>query len=152
MGDSLLRKHQTKSTDLKRRLFEVGLAGSPPSHPTLTHTITSPKRLLARQVPSFGRKEEEHLLKFQPPSHSPQLMKTGKDFQIRKSPKNAKNAQEPLSHTFSNFYKQDAIRDDPLLVPSPLSSPLSPPLSSPKSRALKTRLLEKAQSLPPPSI
>lgn len=143
LGDSLLRKHHAKSTDLKRRLFEVGLAGSPPSHPTLTQTIASPKRLLARHIPSFGRKEEEHLIKFQPPSHSPQLMKTGKDFQIRKSPKASKNAQEPLSHTLSNFYKQDAIRDDPIIVPSPSHSPTVriPSLSSPKSRVLKTRLL-----------
>lgn len=143
LSDSLLRKHHAKSTDLKRRLFEVGLAGSPPSHPNLAHTIASPKRLLARHVPSFGKKEEEHLLKFQPPSHSSQLMKTGKDFQIRKSPKAAKSPQEPLSHTFSNFYKQDAIRDDPVLVSSPSQSPSIPiaPLSSPKSRALKTRLL-----------
>jgi hypothetical protein len=46
-----------KSTDLKRRLFEVGLAVSPLSPPLLA-TVASPKRLLARHPPPFASREE----------------------------------------------------------------------------------------------
>lgn len=76
------------------------------SPPPLLATVASPKRLLARFAP---RKEEEPLLKFQP-SHSPQLTKTSKDFQIRKSPK--ASSKPPQSVTMSSFYRPDSIRGD----------------------------------------
>jgi hypothetical protein len=75
------------------------------------------------------------------------LAKTGKDFQIRKSPKAAKGAQNQQSLTLSSFYRPDAIRDDPF--PLPLIAPSPSPTG--KAHDLRARLLENAQSLPPPA-
>ena len=104
-----------KSTDLKKRLFEVGLNNNPSASP-LFNTISSPKRnLLPKHPLNFSLKDEEvHLLKFQP-SHSPQLTKThSRDFHIRRSPKQISSPSNKYSknNTLSSFYKSDAIKDE----------------------------------------
>ena len=106
---SLARKKYCKSTDLKRRLFEVGIVHHP-------NSLLPP--------PIFNSTLTEHLkrpydinkpLKYHP-SNSPTIHKhNSKDFQIRKSPKQvglaSSKSKDNMSVTMSKFSKADAVID-----------------------------------------
>ena len=119
-----LRKKNCKSTDLKRRLFQVGISNNSFLPPPLVNNTLASNIQSNNQLKFVGYKP----LKYQP-SHSPPtptlkntptfLKTTLKDFQIRKSPKqpyspsSSSNSKQNPSLTSSNFYKPDIIVPDP---------------------------------------
>jgi len=116
INQSVIRKKVVKSTDLKRRLFEVGLNLSPPANmpSPLLASITTPKRdlLIKHPLTTGSRDYSSQLLKYQP-SLSPNMSKThSRDFQIRKNARliSSPSAKNNQTATYSSFYKPDSVR------------------------------------------
>lgn len=112
-----IRSKVIKSTDLKRRLFEVGLNLSPPRNSPALLAIATPKRALPHHPPSLLNSSNPlaastTLLRYQP-HPSPNIPKThSRDFHIRK---NSRQVSSPTRHPFatmSNFHKPDSVRGD----------------------------------------
>ena len=100
-----------KSTDLKRRLFEVGLQNnSAVSAPPILNPIASPKnKMLTKKSTAKMEATDQgsQVLKYKP-SNSPTSVKTeGKDFFIRRSPKLALSPKANQTATASGFFPKE---------------------------------------------